>query len=62
VAIVTADRAEQCVEALHAIPGCEQAAVIGEAVPGNGSVNLCGEWGSLRKLVVPSGDQLPRIC
>jgi hydrogenase expression/formation protein HypE len=62
VAVIAPDCAEACVELLHTLPGCEQAAIIGEVVEGSGNVNLRGEWGSLRKLVVPAGDQLPRIC
>ena len=37
------------------------AAIIGE-VAADKSVMLQGSWGALRKLQVPSGDQLPRIC
>ena len=62
VAVIAPDCAEACVELLHTLPGCEQAAIIGEVVEGSGNVNLRGEWGSLRKLVIPAGDQLPRIC
>jgi len=61
-AVVAADCAEQCVEALRTLPGCGAAAIIGEAAAGSGMVEMASEWGSRRKLIVPAGDQLPRIC
>ena len=62
VTVVADDAAEDCVKALQTLPKHENAAVIGTVCEGNGSVELQGEWGALRKLIVPSGDQLPRMC
>lgn len=63
VAVVSSDCAEECVKQLaENVPDCQHAAVIGEVTDTPGQVNLCNSWGSLRKLSVPSGDQLPRIC
>lgn len=61
-AIVSGNCADDCVEALRKLPGCGDAAVIGEAGAGDGTVFLCNSWGAQRKLIVPDGDQLPRIC
>jgi hydrogenase expression/formation protein HypE len=61
-AVVSAEYAEKCVEELHKITAFRKAAVIGEVSVGNGEVYMQSEWGSLRKLILPSGDQLPRIC
>jgi len=61
-AVVSSSVAENCINALHRT-GCHQASIIGEVTPTHaGEVLLRGEWGALRKLNVPSGDQLPRIC
>ncbi len=62
VAVAESKCAGKIVEALQKLPGGAGAAVIGEAVAGDGSVNISSSWGALRKLVVPDGDQLPRIC
>ena len=62
VTVVAEDAAEDCVKALQTLPKHENAAVIGTVCEGDGTVELQGEWGALRKLIVPSGDQLPRIC
>ncbi len=62
-AVVASDCAEDCVNALRQISGNEMATVIGEVTGnGNGEVLLCNSWGSERKLIIPDGDQLPRIC
>jgi len=62
VAVVDSDMAEECVKALRALPGGELAAVIGEVTDGAERVTLRNAWGLERPLVVPAGDQLPRIC
>ena len=62
VAVAESKCAGKIVEALQKLPGGAGAAVIGEVVAGDGSVNISSSWGALRKLVVPDGDQLPRIC
>lgn len=61
-AVVSADAAQSCVDALRTLPGNEQAAIIGEATPDRGRIVLRSEWGALRELRIASGDQLPRIC
>ena len=61
VAVVSGDKAEDCVNVLRQDELCRNAAIIGE-VTADKSVMLQGSWGALRKLQVPSGDQLPRIC
>ena len=60
-AVVSSDKAEECVNILRQDELCSNAAIIGE-VTAEKSVMLQGSWGALRKLQVPAGDQLPRIC
>ena len=60
-AVVSSSAADDCVKALQNIPGCGGAAVIG-TVNDNGQMVLQNQWGAARKLIVPAGDQLPRIC
>ena len=62
VAVVAPDAADDCVKALRALPGGELAAVIGEVTAQAGRVTLRNAWGLERPLLVPAGDQLPRIC
>ena len=62
VAVVEESAAEDCVRALRTLPGGELAAVIGEVTAEPGRVRLRGKWGLDRPLLVPAGDQLPRIC
>lgn len=61
-AVVTSDTAEECVKALRQIKGCSNASVIGTVSENAGEVHLQTQWGAKRKLIVPAGDQLPRIC
>ena len=61
VAVAGSGAADACVKALQNIPGCGNAAVIG-TVSASGAVVLQNQWGAARKLTVPAGDQLPRIC
>jgi hydrogenase expression/formation protein HypE len=61
-AIVACDFADACIQALQKLPGGAEAAIVGEVISGDGTVMLCSNWGAMRKLVVPDGDQLPRIC
>ena len=62
IAVVTAEFADQIVENWKALPGGELAAVIGTLDSNAEEIVLCGEWGGKRKLVLPEGDPLPRIC
>lgn len=55
--------AEFAVSALRQVPGCEQAAIIGEVRPkGLSPVTVRRTFGSLQPLDEPSGAPLPRIC
>lgn len=55
--------AEFAVSALHQVPGCEQAVIIGEVQPkGLSPVTVRRTFGSLQPLDEPSGAPLPRIC
>ena len=60
-AVVSSDCAEACVKALQSVPGCANAAIVG-TVSGDAQMLLQSQWGALRKVIVPAGDQLPRIC
>jgi hydrogenase expression/formation protein HypE len=60
-AVVSSECADECVKALQNIPGSSNAAVIG-TVAENENILLQSQWGALRKVIVPAGDQLPRIC
>ena len=62
VAVTSAETADECVSTLHSVPGCSAAAVIGEVSAENTIIQMRSSWGALRKLQVPAGDQLPRIC
>ena len=60
-AVISSDCADECVKTLRNIPGCQNAAVVG-TVAENTETLLQSQWGALRKVIVPAGDQLPRIC
>ena len=60
-AVVSGACADECIKELQNIPGCGNAAVIG-TVSENAQILLQSQWGALRKVIVPAGDQLPRIC
>ena len=62
IAIVSAEFADMIVDCWKKLPGGELASVIGTLMSGSGETVLCGEWGGRRKLILPSGDPLPRIC
>lgn len=62
IAVVAAEFADRIVENWKALPGGELAAVIGTLDSNAEEIVLCGEWGGKRKLVLPEGDPLPRIC
>ena len=62
VAVVANDIAEDCIKALRKVSGYSHAAVIGTVSENAGAVHLQSQWGAMRKLIVPAGDQLPRIC
>ncbi|HEY6671304.1 MAG TPA: hydrogenase expression/formation protein HypE [Solirubrobacterales bacterium] len=63
VAFVAPDRAQEALEALRSVPGCEQAAEIGE-VKGEppGMVLVETAFGGKRVMDQLVGDPLPRIC
>lgn len=62
VAIVSPEFADAVVESWKQIPGGELAAVIGTLDANAEEIVLCGAWGGKRKLILPEGDPLPRIC
>ena len=62
IAIVSAEAADEIVESWKQLPGGELAAVIGTLNTNAEEIVLCGEWGGKRKLILPAGDPLPRIC
>ena len=54
---------EALLDAWRELPGGEMACRIGRVTgAGNGTVALCGRFGGRRKLIVPDGELLPRIC
>lgn len=54
---------EELLAAWRKLPGGEMACRIGTVTGnGNGTVALCGRFGGRRKLIVPDGELLPRIC
>ena len=63
VAVVASGRAEAALQALRALPGCEQAAEIGEILPEpTGMVLVDTAFGGRRVMDLLAGDPLPRIC
>jgi hydrogenase expression/formation protein HypE len=63
VAFVAPDTADRALEALHAVPGCEAAAVIGEVrTEPPGMVLVQTAFGGRRVMDQLVGDPLPRIC
>ena len=63
VAVVAPGRAEAALQALRAVPGCEQAAEVGEILPEpTGMVLVDTAFGGRRVMDLLAGDPLPRIC
>ncbi|HME03935.1 MAG TPA: hydrogenase expression/formation protein HypE [Solirubrobacteraceae bacterium] len=63
VAFVAPSAAQRALSALRAVPGCEQAADIGEvAVEPPGMVLVDTAFGGRRVMDLLAGDPLPRIC
>jgi len=62
VAIVSPEFADEIVKSWKALPGGELAAVIGTLDSNAEEIVLGGAWGGKRKLILPDGDPLPRIC
>jgi hydrogenase expression/formation protein HypE len=63
VAFVAPASAERALRALRGVPGCEQAAEIGEVVPDPpGMVLVETAFGGRRVMDLLAGDPLPRIC
>ncbi|MBQ7403552.1 MAG: hydrogenase expression/formation protein HypE [Lentisphaeria bacterium] len=62
VAIVSSEFADEIVKSWKTLPGGELASVIGTLNSDAEEIVLCGEWGGKRKLILPEGDPLPRIC
>jgi len=59
---VPAEEAERALAALRAMPGCEEAAIIGSVKTGRGDVFARTPIGTFRRVLPPSGELLPRIC
>jgi hydrogenase expression/formation protein HypE len=63
VAFVAPERADEALEALRAVPGCERAAEIGEVrTEPPGMVLVETAFGGKRVMDQLVGDPLPRIC
>jgi hydrogenase expression/formation protein HypE len=63
VAFVAVDAAERALQALRSVPGCEQAAEIGEVrTEPPGMVLVQTSFGGRRVMDQLVGDPLPRIC
>ncbi|MPN48467.1 Carbamoyl dehydratase HypE [bioreactor metagenome] len=62
VLVAGPEGADAILDAWRKLPGGESACEIGELTNAPGRVTLRGEWGGRRLLVVPDGEQLPRIC
>lgn len=62
LAAVPADHAEQALAVLQSVPVTRDAVAIGRAVAGDPAVIRRLPTGVERRLVLPAGEQLPRIC
>lgn len=64
VAVIAAprDQADDLLSRLRAHPDGREAAVIGEVTAGHGEVYCETELGTRRRLLLPRGELLPRIC
>lgn len=63
VAIIAPEQAAEAVSALTQLPGCEKAAIIGEArADPSGALVMNALLGGQRLVDMPDGEQLPRIC
>ena len=63
VAFVSPERADAALDALRAVPGCEEAAAIGEVkTEPPGMVLVETAFGGRRVMDLLAGDPLPRIC
>jgi len=54
--------ADIALKSLHSTPGGENAAIIGEVINGSGNVFSITEYGTKRRIIIPNGELLPRIC
>lgn len=63
VAVVPGDQADKTVDTLRSVDGFEQAVRIGTVTDARpGQVSLRTKLGTLRNMMMLSGEQLPRIC
>jgi hydrogenase expression/formation protein HypE len=63
VALVAPEKAEQALAAMRSVPGCEDAAEIGEVrTEPEGMVLVETAFGGRRVMDLLAGDPLPRIC
>jgi hydrogenase expression/formation protein HypE len=54
--------AEQVLLSLHSVEDGKNAAIIGEVKKGCGDVYAVTDYGTKRKIMMPQGEMLPRIC
>lgn len=59
---VPARDAESVLRILHSVERGKHAAIIGEVREGGGSVYALTEYGTHRRIMMPRGELLPRIC
>ena len=59
---VSAPDAEQALISLHSVACGKNAAIIGEVKKGGGDVYAVTDYGTKRKIMMPQGEILPRIC
>lgn len=62
LAVVASESADQALAAIRAVPGGEEAAIIGELKTGPACLQVATAHGSSRIVDMLVGDQLPRIC
>jgi hydrogenase expression/formation protein HypE len=63
VALVAPEKAERALAAMRSVPGCEEAAEIGEVrTEPEGMVLVETAFGGRRVMDLLAGDPLPRIC
>jgi hydrogenase expression/formation protein HypE len=62
IVVVSADRAERCLEAMRSVPEGRESAIIGEVHSGRPRLTMKTLYGTRRVITMPMGNQLPRIC
>lgn len=62
VVIAAEEAADRILSRWKELPGGEQASIIGVLNSVPEEIVIRGEWGGLRRMVLPEGDPIPRIC